>query len=292
MTARELLQTGTRLLQHKVAAPQVEAKVLLLLAAGLKEVELLASPERVIADKEEKKYRRLIQRRLSGVPLAYIVGRKEFWSMSLRVETGVLIPRPESELLVEKTLDLAAGPRATIVDIGTGSGNIALALAKELPAARVVATDVSIRALRVAILNAHEQGLENVTFVRGSLFSALSGLGLEAGCDFIVCNPPYVSASEWRTLPREIRDHEPRRAFLGGKTGLEFVRRLIKGSPAYLKPGGHLLFEVGYGQAEAATALLGPDWTGVRSSVDLRGIARVIAAQKSVEPPVSIAPAG
>jgi release factor glutamine methyltransferase len=278
-TVRKLLRDGVRLLRG-VPAPPIEAKVLLLLATGLTEVEFLASPERLISDMGERKYRRLIRRRLSGVPLVYIVGRKEFWSMSLRVERGVLIPRPESELLVEETIDLAPGPRVTIVDIGTGSGNIALALAKELPAARVVATDVSVKALRVAEINAQEQRLKNVAFVRGSLFSALAGLGLEAGCDCIVCNPPYVSTSDWRTLPREIRDHEPRRAFLGGRTGLEFVGRLIKGSPAYLKPGGYLLFEVGYGQAEAAAALLGPEWTGVESFADLRGITRVITAQK------------
>ena len=278
-TVRELLQEGNKLL-HGVAAPAIEAKVLLLQATGLSEVEFLASPGRAVRARDEQKYRRLIEKRLSGVPLAYIARRKEFWSLSLRVQPGVFIPRPETELLVEKTLDLAAGGEVTIVDIGTGSGNIALALAGELPKARLIATDVSARALRVARLNAQDQGLENVTFVRGSLFSALDGLGLEGKCDFIVCNPPYVSASDWESLPREIKDHEPRRAFLGGKTGFDFIRRLIKGSPAFLKPGAHLLFEVGYDQAETVVSWLGQGWAEVAMFSDLRGIKRVVKARR------------
>ena len=279
LTIHELLQEGRSLL-HGVAAPAIEAKVLLLHATGLSEVEFLASPQRIIRAKDGHRYRRLIQRRLSGEPLAYIVGRKEFWSLSLRVERGIIIPRPETELLVEKTLELAARGRPTIVDIGTGSGNIALALAKELPDARIIATDVSVKALRVAGLNAQEHGLENVTFVRGSLFSALDGLGLKGKCDFIICNPPYVSASDWDSMPREVRDHEPRRAFLGGRTGLEFIRRLVKGSPAYLKPRAYLLFEVGYGQAERALSLFDSGWVETESFADLGGISRVIKARK------------
>ena len=280
---QELLQEGRSLL-HCVAAPAIESKVLLLRATGLSEVEFLASPQRIIRAKDEQRYRRLLARRLSGVPLAYIVGRKEFWSLSLRVQPGILIPRPETELLVEKTLDLAAAGNVTIVDIGTGSGNIALALAKELPAARIVATDVSARALRIAGLNAQDHGLGNVAFVRGSLFSALHDLGLEGKCDFIVCNPPYVSASDWESMPREVRDHEPRRAFFGGRTGLDFIRRLVKGSPAFLKPRGYLLFEVGYGQAVGAVSLLGRVWTDVKLFSDLKGIPRVLAARISEQP--------
>jgi len=279
-TVRELLQEGRKLL-HDVAAPAIEAKVLLLQATGLSEVEFLASPGQAVRARDKQKYRRLIEKRLSGVPLAYIVRRKEFWSLPLRVQPGVFIPRPETELLVEKTLDLAVSGEVTIVDIGTGSGNIALALAGELPKARIIATDVSARALRVARLNAQDHGLENVTFVRRSLFSALDGLGLEGKCDFIICNPPYVSASDWESLPREIKDHEPSRAFLGGKTGLDFIRRLIKGSPAFLKPGAHLLFEVGYDQAETIVSWLGPGWAEVASFADLRGIKRVVKARKT-----------
>jgi release factor glutamine methyltransferase len=279
-TIQQLLMEGTKLL-HGAPAPAIEAKVLLLQATGLSEVEFLASPGRAARPRDEQKFRRLIQRRLSGIPLAYIVRRKEFWSLPLRVQPGVFIPRPETELLVEKTLDLAEGGKVTIVDIGTGSGNIALALAKELPKARVIATDISARAIRTARVNAQDHGLENVTFVQGNLFSALDGLRLEGRCDFIVCNPPYVSVSDWESLPREIRSHEPRRAFLGGKTGLDFIQRLVKGSPAFLKPGAHLLFEVGYDQAETAVSLLGSGWADVMSFPDLRGIKRIVKARKA-----------
>jgi release factor glutamine methyltransferase len=278
-TAQDLLKTGKSLL-HSVASPAIEAKVLLLEATGLSEVEFLASPNRTIAAKDERRFRRLIQKRLSGMPLAYITGRKEFWSMLFRVGPGVIISRPETELLVEKTLELAAGGRPTIIDIGTGSGNIALALAKELPAARIIATDISERALRYASLNAQNHGIENVTFVRGSLFSALQGLGLEGRCDFIVSNPPYVSSSDWESISPEVKNHEPRRAFHGGKTGFDFIRRLTKGAPAYFKPGGFLLFEIGFGQAKAVRALLAPGWIEVQSFADLRGIPRVIAARR------------
>lgn len=278
-TVRELLQEGSKLLRG-AAAPAIEAKVLLLQATGLSEVEFLASPGRVIRAKDEQRFRRLIQRRLSGVPLAYIVRRKEFWSLPLRVQPGVFIPRPETELLVEKTLDLAVRKDVTIVDIGTGSGDIALALAGELPKARIIATDVSVQALRVARLNAQDHGVENVTFVRGNLFSALDGLGLEGKCEFMVCNPPYVSASDWESLPGEIRDHEPRRAFLGGKTGLDFIRRLVAGSPAFLKPGAFLLFEVGYDQADTLVSWMGQGWADVMSFPDLRGIKRVVRARR------------
>ncbi|MFZ2054013.1 MAG: peptide chain release factor N(5)-glutamine methyltransferase [Candidatus Aminicenantales bacterium] len=254
-TFQQLFRKGRSLLSA-VPAPSVEAKVLLLEAARIGEVEWLASPNRRVSKREEIRYLRLIERRLSGIPLAYITGKKEFWSLSLRIMPGVLIPRPETELTVEKTLELAGRRNPTIVDIGTGCGNIALALAKELPRARIFATDVSARALRNAELNARDHGLGNVNFVRGSLFSALRGLGLEAKCDFVVSNPPYVSAADWETLPAEVKNHEPRRALVGGETGLEFIRRLVKGSPAFLRPGGCLLFEVGEGQAGQAIALL------------------------------------
>ncbi|MGB7296764.1 MAG: peptide chain release factor N(5)-glutamine methyltransferase [Candidatus Aminicenantales bacterium] len=297
------------LLEGKVAAPAVEAKVLLLEAVRIGEVEWLTEPERRVRRREESGYLRLIERRLSGVPLAYITGRREFWSLTLRVGPGVLIPRPETELVVERTLELALNGRRrslTIVDIGTGCGNIALALAKELPRARIVATDISSRALRNAERNTRDHQVKNVSFVKGSLFAALRRLGLEGKCDFIVSNPPYVAAFEWVTLPAEVRDHEPRRALVGGRTGMEFIGRLVKGAPAFLKRGGWLVFEVGEGQAEEAVALLMQTrslsarrhceerndsesessasircFEDVRSFCDLRGIRRVIQARKN-----------
>jgi release factor glutamine methyltransferase len=246
----------------------------------MSEVEWLASPHRLATKRQELRYLKLIERRLSGIPLAYITGRKEFWSLTLRILPGVLIPRPETELVIEKVLAAVESRDPTIVDIGTGSGNIALALAKELPGARVFATDVSAKALRNAELNARNHRLSNVKFIRGNLFSPLRGLGLEGGCDFVVSNPPYVSAADWETLSAEVRDHEPRRGLVGGKTGLEFIRRLADGSPAFLKAGGCLIFEVGFGQVPEAISLLGLGWKDVTSFADLRGIPRVIQARR------------
>jgi release factor glutamine methyltransferase len=279
-TLQELFQWGRGRLQD-VPDPSVESKILLLAAVRIGEVEWLASPHRRVPRREELRYRRLIEKRVSGIPLAYITGRKEFWSLSLRLLPGVLIPRPETELIIEKALEAAGSPNPTIVDIGTGCGNIALALAKELPGARIFATDVSAKALGNAELNARGHRLGNVSFVRGSLFSALRGLGLEGRCDLVVSNPPYVSVAEWKILPAEVRDHEPRRALVGGETGLEFIGRLVKGSPEFLRPGGCLLFEIGEGQAAKAVSLLGSDWAEVKSYADLRGIPRVIKARRA-----------
>lgn len=266
---------------HGVANPAVEAKVLLLFATGMSEVEFLASPGMRLSEREERKFWRLIEKRLSGVPLAYITGRKEFWSQTFKVGPGVFIPRPETELIVEKVLELSSGGEETIVDIGTGSGNIAVALARELPLAHIIATDVSARAIKIASLNAKSSQVERITFAVGNLFAPHKRLKLGGMCDFIVSNPPYVSAGDWEGLAGEVRDCEPRRALVGGKSSLEFIRRLIKGASAYLKPGGYLLFEMGEGQANGALSLFDDHWVRPHVSDDLRGIPRVVIARRA-----------
>jgi release factor glutamine methyltransferase len=263
-----------------VANPAVEAKVLLLQATGLSEVEFLGSPRRRLSAKQERAFSRLVERRLSGVPLAYITGRKEFWSLPFKVGPGVFIPRSETELVIEKALESARTGRETIVDIGTGSGNIAVALARELPEARIVATDISARALKTARFNAEINQAERIAFIRGNLFAPLKGLDLAEKCDCIVSNPPYVAAAEWAALAGEVRDHEPKRALFAGKTAFEFIGRLVRGALDYLRPGGHLLFEIGDGQAEGALALFDDRWTGADVFDDLRGVPRVIKAVK------------
>jgi len=270
-----------RALLHGVANPAVEAKVLLLLATGISEVEFLASVTRGVSGREERRFLRLIEKRLSDVPLAYITGRKEFWSRTFKVGPGVLIPRPETELIVEKVLELSSGGEETIVDIGTGSGNIAVALAGELPRAQIIATDVSAKALKFARLNAKTNRVERIAIAAGNLFAPLKKLQLEGKCDFITSNPPYVSAPDWEKLPGEVRDREPRVALFGGKSGLEFIRRLIRGATLYLKPGGYLLFETGEGQAEAALSLFDHHWAKPQVADDLRGIPRLVIAAKA-----------
>ncbi|MGQ9673979.1 MAG: peptide chain release factor N(5)-glutamine methyltransferase [Candidatus Aminicenantales bacterium] len=267
-TIQELYRQGIGLLREMgVEVPAIEAKVLMLEATGISEEQFFASPERGLSEREEKKFFRLLNLRRLGFPLAYVVGEKEFWSLRLKTPRGVFIPRPETELLVEKVVELSSGGEEMIVDIGTGSGNIAVALAKELPAAHIVATDISAKAIKVARLNAERHQVTNVRFVQGNLYSALRSLGLEGKCDIIVSNPPYVPAAEWLDLPAPIRNHEPRRALVPGKTGLEFIRRLIRGAPAYLKPGAFLIFEVGWGQSERAISLFHRKvWPHINSS--------------------------
>ena len=253
-TIGETFRKGIALL-HLVANPVVEAKILLMIATGLSEVEVLASPDRTISPAQEKKFYRLVETRLGGTPLAYITGKKEFWSLPFKIVPGVLIPRPETEIIVETVLAMRPAAGEIIVDIGTGSGAIAVALGRELPKAKIVATDVSVRALRLAEENALKNGVRNIRFVRGSLFGPLRALNLEGRCGFIVSNPPYIRAGDWAALPAEVRDHEPKRALLGGEAGLGVIRRLVKGAPAWLKPGGSLVFEIGQGQAAEAQAL-------------------------------------
>jgi release factor glutamine methyltransferase len=280
-TVEELFQKGRGILQGVAAEPSIEAKVILLISTGLGQEQFFASPQRKLSCREESTFYRLINGRLSGVPLAYLTRAKEFWSLTLRILPGVLIPRPETELIVEKVLELSSRKAETIIDIGTGSGNIALALARELPQARIFATDISTRALRLARFNALKHNAVRVTFIQGNFFFALKGLDLEEKCDFIVCNPPYIPAGDWETLSSEVREHEPRRALVPGKTGFEFIRRLVKGAPVYLKPGGHLLFEIGQGQREGALAFFDQRWSEVEAFDDLRGIPRVIKARKA-----------
>ncbi len=210
-------------------------------------------------------------RRLAGTPLAYITGKKEFWSLPFKIVPGVLIPRPETGAYRGDGFGMSPGPGETIVDIGTGSGAIAVALGKELPRVRIIATDVSAKALELAKYNARQNGVKNITFKRGSLFRPLRELKLEGRCGYIVSNPPYVSAADWTTLPAEVRDHEPKRALLGGETGLEFIEKLVSGSLTYLRPGGTLVFEIGQGQAEGALALFDRGRRGTRRHRRLAG---------------------
>lgn len=219
----------------------------------------------------------MISKRLQGSPVPYLIGKKEFWSISFKVSPGVMIPRPETELIIEKVLELASRQDVIIVDIGTGCGNIAVSLAKELPKAKIVATDISQRALKLASMNASRQSISSINFVQGSLFSALKRLRLRGKCDFIVSNPPYVSRKEWTRLPREIRDYEPMRALVAGKTGLEIIQKLALEAPYYLRPGGSLIFEIGYFQKDEVKSLLAsnPSWKDIGFFKDLSGNWRV-----------------
>jgi release factor glutamine methyltransferase len=257
----------------------LEAKVLLLHTAQVKEEKFLADPDRQVSARTEQRLWKLIERRKSGIPLAYLTKTREFWSLPFRVGPGVFIPRPETELVVKQVIKLATGPEGLILDVGTGSGNIALSLARELPRFKVLAADVSRRAVARARANAERLELTRVEIVQGSLFSGLKGRGLEGRFDFIVSNPPYVSAEEWEGLEDGIKRHEPKRALVPGPTGLEFIERLVRRSPKYLTLDGFLIFEIGAGQDTRVLAFFDTRWKGVERVLDLAGIPRVIIAQ-------------
>ena len=266
---------------HDFPSPELDTKLLLLKCLSMTEEKLLTSYGRNVSSKHEKCFNRLISKRLAGRPLAYLTGIKEFWSIPFRVCPGVLIPRPETELLVEELLEHAGGDEI-IVDMGTGCGNIAVSLAQELPSTQIYAIDISRRALRLAKRNASDRMISNVTFVSGSLYSPLDKLLLGGKCDFIVSNPPYVSEEEWEKLSGEIRDHEPKEALVAGETGLEIIRLLIQGAPMYLKPGGILLIEIGDTQKDDVHRIFGssPAWQEVKFYKDLAGTDRVVSAKR------------
>jgi release factor glutamine methyltransferase len=254
-TVGRLLQwTADFLKQRGADSPRLDAEILLADALGCQRIQLYTTFEDVPGEEQRTRFRELVRQRAEGTPVAYLVGRREFYSLSFKVRPGVLIPRPETELIVVTLLDLAkqlpspsgrgAGGEGfpTIADVGTGSGILAVTLAKHLPTARVVATDTSKSALEVAAENAKLHGVaERIELVQGDL---LSGIDAAVTFDFVVSNPPYVSAAEYEKLPRDVKDFEPRDALLAGPKGTEVIERLVPQAAARLRPGGHLIVEI------------------------------------------------
>lgn len=285
---QELFAIGKDLLRGHTEG-EIEARVLLCKSASISVETFYSEGDRKLTRGEEQRFLRLVSKRLDGVPLSYLTNEKEFWSLCFEVRRGVLIPRPESELIVEKVVELseevgwlsqeAIKTSELIVDIGTGCGNIAISLGSELPKAQILASDTSRTALRVARMNAQNLSVSNVTFAYGSLFAPLERFKLQGKCDFIVSNPPYVSQKEWEILQPDVRDFEPKRALVAGKTGLEFIQKLVKGASAYLKPGGYLVFEFGWGQKVDVVKFFGRNWSSVCCFDDLSGTPRVIVAR-------------
>lgn len=276
-TIQELYKEGQVLLEGYPDA-SVESKVLVLKSLSLPEEVLYSHPGRHVTESEKQRFYELVHKRRQGIPLAYVIGEKEFWSLTFKVSTGVLIPRPETELLVEKVIELSARTEEVIVDMGTGCGNIAVSLARELPAARILATDISEEALKTARANASLHGAGWITFWKGDLFSPLKDHQLEGQCDFLVSNPPYVSEDEWENIQSDIRLHEPKEALVAGQTGLEIIKKLVAGAPRFLKRGGYLCLEMGYGQQGDVLKLFGKKWKRVEIFEDLSGIPRLITA--------------
>jgi release factor glutamine methyltransferase len=265
-----------RLAAAGVAEPRADAEVLLAHVLGTGRTGLMLVATRPCAPAAASALEALLVRRVGREPIHYLVGEREFWSLPFAVDRRVLVPRPETEVVVETALRLA--PRARrVLDVGTGSGAIAAALARELPAARVWASDVDVGALSVARANLTRHA-PAVTLVCGDLLAPF-----RAGAfDLVVANPPYVAETAFAGLAPEIRDHEPRRALLAGPDGLAVLRPLVAAAAEVLTPGGWLVVEMGEGQAPALGALVANDgrFATVTTADDHAGITRVLAAER------------
>ena len=259
-----------------------DATLLLMHALAIDRAALLAHPERPVTRDEQAVYQRLIERRLKFEPIQYITGEQEFYGLALRVTPAVLIPRPETELLVEAVLNhLGSVERpqnpVRIIDIGTGSGAIAIAIAHHLAHADITAVDLSRRALAIARENVERHHLlRRVHLVVSDLLGAIAN---QEPFDVIVSNPPYIPSADRPTLHPQVRDHEPSRALFAGASGLEIYERLIPQAQAMLRPSGLLALEIGHGQRDAIAALL-TGWREVEFLNDLQGIPRVALARR------------
>jgi release factor glutamine methyltransferase len=291
---RLLSWTSDYLKGHGSESPRLDAEVLLAEALGCQRIDLYATFEDVPGDDRRTAFRDLVRRRAEGTPVAYLVGRREFYSLSFRVTPDVLIPRPETELLVVEVLDLAKRSAAvsaasgvqdarapTIADVGAGSGIIAICLAKHLPASRVTAIDISPAALAVARENAKQHGVaDRIEFVESDLLAAVPA---DAPFDFIVSNPPYVSTAELEKLAPDVRKFEPHLALLAGPKGTEAIERLIPQAADRLKPGGHLLMEISPMTHDAVRAVLAADgrFKLGQTIKDMARLPRVVQARRN-----------
>jgi release factor glutamine methyltransferase len=272
MTVHTALQQGARILEDAgIAVPRLTAEVLLGHAMHVERVYFFAHPEQELCDVEWLHYGRYLHERLGGKPTQYITHHQEFYSRDFRVTQDVLIPRPETEHVVEVALQLARGARR-VLDIGTGSGALAITLQLET-GAETWATDISPAAARVAAGNAEQLGAQ-VQFVVCDLMEAIGN----GGMDLIVSNPPYVPLAHHEGLQREVRDFEPHVALFAGRTGFELYDRIVADAPRVLRPGGWLIMELGFTSLEHVQSLLA-GWDSLRVVPDLAGIPRVIAAR-------------
>jgi release factor glutamine methyltransferase len=294
MDAKTAFKTGIGQLRDAgVPSFTLAAELLLLHVAGKDRTWLYAHPEDELSSEQELKFFALIASRIAGVPTQYLTGKQEFWGIEFEVTPDVLIPRPETEHVIEVALDrlavreIRAGRKQTlsgeglnIADIGTGSGCIALALAKDLPGAQFVATDISSRALEIAQRNAERAGFADR--IKLILSNLLDEIPSSQRFQLIASNPPYIGRREGPTLQREVRDHEPEIALYGGEEGYELYADLVTQSAEHIEPGGILVLELGHNSLPAVLPLFeSPEWSHVGVTNDLAGIPRVIAAERT-----------
>ncbi len=272
-----------RLAQSGIDTPRLDAEVLLAHILGCDRAQLHISRNDSLKPDDMDRFSIAIERRAARSPVAYITGEKEFWSLTMRVTPAVLIPRPETETVVEQTLRVVGdlNRKLRILDICVGSGCIAAALASELPNATIIAADNSAAAIEVARENLAFAG-DRITLLCGDLFEPLQAM--QAGFDVVTANPPYIAEEDYAALAPEIAEYEPRQALLAGKSGLDFIARIIEDAPRFLKPGGWLVMEVGSTQApECKTLAIGSDcYDTISTAKDLAGIERVVVLRKNL----------
>jgi release factor glutamine methyltransferase len=267
---------------NDVPSPRLNAELLVLFVLGRERAYLYAHPERELTAEEQDRYDEVIRERARGCPTQYITGHQEFWGLDLLVSPAVLIPRPETEHVVETVLELTREYRVKppgklrLIDVGAGSGCIALALASELPQAEVHASDISEEALEMALVNAARLGLDQrVRFRKSDLLAAYP----RDTFDFVVSNPPYVGDSEADKVQKQVRDFEPKVAVFSGEEGMDIYRRLIPQAKDALKPSGWFVAEIGFSAEEKVRELLA-GWQHIQVTQDLQGIPRVIAGRR------------
>jgi len=281
---RVLTWTVEKFIAEGMESPRLDAEVLLAHCLDLDRIQIYTDHDRPLGQAELKAYHQVVRRRLQREPVAYITGHREFWSLSFAVDPSVLVPRPETELLVERAAACCSpeAPPPTVVDVGTGSGAVALALCQELPSGRFWATDTSAGALDVARGNAAAHQRE-VTFLKGDLLSTLPP---DIRANVVVSNPPYIPTGELAGLPRDVRDWEPMTALDGGEDGLDVIRALVPQAVQRLVPGGYLLLEIsGPAQSDAVMALMAQHGLQqVEVAQDLSGLDRVVWGRRAGEP--------
>ena len=272
-TVSDALHTATAMLSRCSESPRLDAELLLEHVTGLPRTQFLAYPERQLPPQAGWSFQQLVKRRMQGEPIAYIRGHQEFWSLLFEVSPAVLIPRPETELVVERALErIDASSQSRVLDLGCGSGAIALAIASERPKAHITAVDASGDALGVATRNSARLQAANVRFAQGNWYSALDA---EDRFDAIVSNPPYIAADDSELHPL-VRRHEPTMALIPGPSGYEALRAIITGAPRHLNPRGWLIVEHGWKQSAYVRELLvRAGFAHVRSHADLAGHERV-----------------
>ena len=287
-TIQKLLNWVTQFLTDKgIDSPRLSAELLLSHVLGLKRIELYTQYNQAVGKQELDKLRELVKRAGQHEPIAYLVGKTEFYSMELNVTPDCMIPRPETELLVQRAIEFLRTRNGIqyVCDLCTGSGCIAVAIAKNFPNARILATDICDAALSVAATNVEKHQLQDkITLLSGDLFDPIIPQLDVCKFDLIVCNPPYVSSGEYEKLDKNVKNYEPRLALFAGEDGMDIYRRIIDKVDSYLKPDAVLILEIGYAQRPAIKELLKQTgiFTEIKIEKDLHNNDRIVTARKDV----------